>query len=411
MQNFAVVDELPSVFFGQIDSYRAIKDYQRRGRCVRILAVEESAYSIQSLESAVGVPITSIELSYWEFCRSELGNSRRLTKEARKPIDLSDESSEKLQKWYRIEVRWDGARKHGYAFKTFSDEEPRYFELVSCELAVQNFELKSAPAFGSNALTLDIYSSAAMGAKWSLSAFHVGQGMCSLITDGESGVLLDLGAGTPVTRPRYLREIGFENELKVLMASMKSLDLVLSHADQDHWRVLAWDSEIRHKIRHIFVPKGAKSLAFKDPSVIKKTIEIGDFIIKLTAMSKLLIYRSKPSFSDNNGECLVSVFESDGKRALVAGDYVYERFLTDGNLDIKRLHGLDFDAIVVPHHGDNASACEIVKARKGAVAFFSAGDHKGYGHPTSKSREEHLAAQYIEVCENNYRFVKRVSLV
>ncbi|WP_124082541.1 hypothetical protein [Pseudomonas aeruginosa] len=411
MRKVDLIEELPSVFFGQVDSYSAIKDYQRRGRCVRILAVEESSYNIQSLESTTGVPVVSIELSYWAFCRCELGNSRRLTRDARKPIDLRDEGTGKLQKWYRIEVRWNGAKKDGYAFKTFSEEEPRYFELVSCEPAVQNFELKPAPALEVNALVIGDYSSNAADAKWTLSAFHVGQGMCSLIDNGEAGVLLDLGAGTPVTRPRYLREKGFKNELKILVDSLKFIDLVLSHADQDHWRILAWDKKIRSKIRNIFVPKGAKPLAFKDPSVIKNTVEIGSFNVQLSALSRLLIYRSDPDHSDDNGECLVSVFESDGKRALIAGDYVYERFLTDKCPDIRRLHDLDFDAVVVPHHGDAASACEIVTARDGAIAFFSAGDHKGYGHPTATSRLEHWAALYMEVCDNNYRFVKRVPLI
>lgn len=411
MRNLDAIEDRPTVYYGQIDSYAAIKDYQRRGRCVRMLAVEASTYSPESLEREGGIAVVSIELSYWAFCRSELGETRRLTKEARKSIDLRENHNDKLKYWYRIVVRWNGAKRDGYAFRTFSEEEPSFFELVSCKPAAQHLSLTPTPAFGSKTLTLNEEYSASAVTKWTLFAFHVGQGMCSLITDGENGVLLDVGAGTPVIRPRYLRETGFTNELKAMIKPLKILDLVLSHADQDHWRVLAWDTEIRNKIRHIFVPEGAKPLAFKDPTVIKKTIETGDFTIRLSSRSVLLIYRSQPDSSDDNGECLVSIFENDGKRALVAGDYVYERFLTDRNPNIKRLHSLHFDAVVVPHHGDAASARQIVKANANAVAFFSAGDHKGYGHPTHMSRGGHITALYREICENAYRFVKHVPLV
>lgn len=37
-----------------------------------------------------------------------------------------------------------------------------------------------------------------------LNAYTVGQGMCSLLHNGDVGYLLDAGAGTPVTRKNYL---------------------------------------------------------------------------------------------------------------------------------------------------------------------------------------------------------------
>lgn len=411
MQNLEAVSEPSTIFFGQIDSYSATKDYQRQGRCVRILAVEEEAYSTASLNHADGVSIISIELSYWEFCRSELGNNCRLTQKARELIDLRDEYSTKNQKWYRLEVQWNGAKKDGYAFKTFSDEAPRYFQLISCKSAAQNIKPSPPPRYPLSQLVLKPGPSANSPSDWVLSAFHVGQGMCSLITNGESGVLLDLGAGTPITRPRYLRETGFSNELRMAIKPLKNLDLVLSHADQDHWRILAWDSEIRKKIATIFVPEGAKPLAFKDPSIVKKIVEIGDLDICFSDRSHLDIFRSAPGSSDDNSECLVCVFASNNKRALIAGDYVYERFLTDKHPRIKNLHNLDFDAVVVPHHGDAASAKKIVKARSDGVAFFSAGDHKRYKHPTVESRDQHREALFREICDNTYRFVKRVQLI
>lgn len=405
-----------SIFFGNIETYSAAKDYQRNGRCIRIIAVDEENYKKEALENEEGVSVSTLEISYWEFCRCELGKNRWLTDLARQEIDFREGTLDDRKKWYRVEVAWNTKKRHGYAYKTFGGDEPRYFELISCTPTENSIELLPPPALQPNEIRLlsdptdNIFGSAP--SPWVLSSFHVGQGMCSLISNGKIGVLLDLGAGIPVTRLRYMHENSFRNDLAQAVEPLSSLYLVLSHADQDHWRILAWDEQIRDKIRKIFVPKGAKPLAFKDPAVIKKTAEADDLTINLsTALCHIKVYRSKPNQTDDNGECLVAVFEMDKKRALIPGDYVYQRFLTDGNLEIRNLHSLEFDAVIVPHHGDQASSTNIVKASSNAVAFFSAGTHRRYGHPTAVSRHGHAIARYREICDNTYPHIKQVPLI
>lgn len=139
--------------------------------------------------------------------------------------------------------------------------------------------------------------------------------------------------------------------------------------------------------------------------------EANRLTFSLSAGSRIEVYRSKPSRNDDNGHCLISTFENKGKKALIAGDYVYDRFRTDANSDVKALVNEEFDAVVVPHHGDDESAFGIFKARDGAVAFFSAGDHKGFGHPTATSRDNHILANYREICDNLCGDVKVVELI
>ncbi|MBH3404720.1 hypothetical protein I5P86_06620 [Pseudomonas glycinae] len=402
------------VFYCQIDSCRAIKEYQKKGLCVRLLAVEEQFFSAQALERKEGVEVISIEVSYWAFLERLDGAGRVPAKAERDKFDLLDDSVRERSRWYRLEVDWNTKTRHGYAYPTFSEEKPRYFELVSCRTESQTISLGPAPLFNQEVMKLplshDTGISTSNASPWTLSAFHVGQGMCSIVSDGKQALLLDIGAGTPVTRPLY-QEGKITNELAQVIEGIKTIDLILSHADQDHWRILAWDAELRKKIRHIFVPENAKSLAYKDPAIKFDIKEIQRLHIVLSTNSWLDVYRSQPKRDDDNGQCLVTVFESAGKRALIAGDYVYSRFPSDTNKDVADLQNQDFDAVVVPHHGDAESAHRIVKARQGAIAFFSAGNHRKFLHPTQISRDNHKKEKYTEICNNNCPDVRRVTLI
>lgn len=403
-----------SVFFCQVDSFRAFKDYQKNGRCVRLLAVPEYQFSQASVESELGVQVISIEVSYWEFYRLAYGNGRVPAKSVRDKIDILDEDVEERSKWYRLEVDWNAPHRHGYAYPTFGDDDPRFFELLSCSAAIEKLSLAPAPLVENKLLVVGERPEGVMfnnnESNWTLSAFHVGQGMCSIVSNGNEAILLDVGAGTPVTRGLYQKN-KIDNDLAKVIEGVSFIDIVLSHADQDHWRILAWDANLRKKIRHIFVPEGAKSLAFKDPSIRMDIKEVNRLTFSLSAGSRIEVYRSKPSRNDDNGHCLISTFENKGKKALIAGDYVYDRFRTDANSDVKALVNEEFDAVVVPHHGDDESAFGIFKARDGAVAFFSAGDHKGFGHPTATSRDNHILANYREICDNLCGDIKVVELI
>ncbi|MDD0971103.1 MULTISPECIES: hypothetical protein [Pseudomonas] len=400
-----------NVFYCQIDSCRALKEYQQGGRCVRMLAVEEQFFESNTLERKEGVKVFSIEVSYWTFLQLLYGRLPDVSK--REKFDLLDESVEARSRWYRLKVEWDTTPRDGYAYPTFSEEQPRFFRLLSCGMASQNIHLLSPPSLAEEVLNLSVPDgdlNASTPSTWTLSAFHVGQGMCSIVSNKKRAYLLDIGAGKPVIRPLYQGK-KIRNDLARFIDGIDTIDIVLSHADQDHWRILAWDSTLRKKIRHIYVPKGAKSLAYKDPAIKFDIKAIERLHVDLSANSWLDIYRSAPTQNDDNGHCLVTVFESAGKRALIAGDYVYSRIRTDTNTYVAELHAMDFDAVIVPHHGDAESANEIVKARQGAVAFFSAGDNLACKHPTQVSRDSHINEKYREICDNYCPDIKRVLLI
>lgn len=398
-----------AVYYGQIDTYTAVKDYQRFGLCLRVFAVDQQNYNAKQLASEEGVPVLELDVGYWQYCRIAQGD-RSLTRYKRGEIDAQEDNSEDRRRWYRFEIQLNGARRDGYRYPAFSQEEPDYFELISADPvdANQALKLRTPPRMSTAAMVsvvnvprqvastvLTLRSSG----PWRLFAFHVGQGMCSLVTDGQNGILLDVGAGTPVRRPRYLHDTGFTNELTVALNGLRMVDLVLSHADSDHWRLLAWDPLIRSKIRHILVPGGAKPIAFQDPSVIRKTFEADDIFFDLSANSGLHVRRSKPKHINDNSECLLATFEAAGKLALIGGDYVYRHYKDDGHASIRALHTLSFDAVVVPHHGDAASAVNVVQAKPGAIAFFSAGTHQKYKHPKAASIEAHRRAGFTDICD------------
>ncbi|MCF8976575.1 hypothetical protein GIW14_29990, partial [Pseudomonas edaphica] len=134
----------------------------------------------------------------------------------------------------------------------------------------------------------------------------------------------------------------------------------MSHFDSDHWRILAWDTKLRNKIKNIYVPSGDRPPVFNDKNIKKKIVQVSDTFIRLAADAFLRIYRSDPSHSDSNGQCLVTTFYKGGKLALAPGDYAYHRFATDANTGIQELLSEIYSAVIVPHHGDLASARSVV---------------------------------------------------
>ncbi len=389
------------VFFGNIETFGAVNEYQTGGRCIRLFVVSEKDYINNSPENGLGVSVRILEVSYWEV-RRHLRSVRSISAWEWSEVDdlMVDYIGHKH--WYRVEVVKGVGKKHGYTYSVFSGEEPEYFELVSFERV--DGVVGELPSFKNHSGALDLSGDSegsspdAKLRNWCAHAFYVGQGMCSLISDGVTGVFLDIGAGTPITRSKYLGGYLHNNDILRFAESLSNLYLIISHADHDHWRILAWDSKIRNKIVKIFVPAGAKSLALSDASVNGKVFETSGMNIILSGGScSIDVYRSDPSRKDDNGECLVSIFRVNGKVALFPGDYVYRRFLSDRNSDIVDITSLDFDAVVVPHHGDKESSFEVVSAKKDAVAFFSAGNHRGYRHPASVSLNEHSMSGYCVV--------------
>jgi len=127
------------------------------------------------------------------------------------------------------------------------------------------------------------------------------------------------------------------------------------------------------------------------------------------ALPKFLFWLS--FFPIRNGRYL-AVFKRGRERVLAAGDCVYERFTSDNNPHIKALHTHRYSAVVVPHHGDKASAKAIVPAaRDGAKAFFSAGTHQGYKHPTAESLNAHVEAKFTNIENPSQLDIVKVNLL
>jgi beta-lactamase superfamily II metal-dependent hydrolase len=239
--------------------------------------------------------------------------------------------------------------------------------------------------------------------------------MCSLLTDGKKyGILFDAGAGTPIIRPNYIQQ-RINNELKIELDKLLHLELVLSHADVDHWRLLAWDSALRNKIKTIFVAANSlKSLAIKDSEVIKKIKQTGGFSYQLNGGGKLEVLRSSPKKMSDNADCLVSLYSDTGNnRVLMPGDYVYDEMNADNSPAINSLWKSSYAAIVVPHHGAISSKKSVFKPQvKGkSIAFFSSGDNENYKHPAQESKDAHDHEKFKIVCKNTHPDIQAVHLI
>ncbi len=219
--------------------------------------------------------------------------------------------------------------------------------------------------------------------------------MCSLISSEGLGILMDCGAGTPIKRPDYQKGL-MVNDLPVAVSHLDSLIAVISHGDSDHWRLLDWDDALAARVEKVVVPVGVSILAFNSPAWTGRVVAVGDCSFPLGGGVNLDLLRTRPSKPDANGEALVAHLYADGVNALLPGDYVYERFGSDGNTKINALGGQSYDVVVVPHHGCRKSSEHVPAAKVPgrSIAFVSAGDHGGYEHPRQVSLEAHSANSF-----------------
>ncbi|MBK0416990.1 hypothetical protein JD974_21530 [Chromobacterium haemolyticum] len=371
----------------QVESFFERKEYQRSGKCIRFTAIKEDC--ISQLSQSDGVTTLTIDLSYWEFWNHIL-QTRRIGE--RHQFEINERQH---HTWYKLEVIWDDHIKHGYTYPTFGNEPPQYFRLLSCT-PIDAITLKSSPQLKNKTWPIT-QSNNQKNDSWEFLSFYVGQGMCSLIKNKQHGILIDAGAGTPIIRKDYQKK-SFKDELAEELKNIDCISLILSHLDQDHWRLIAWNKNILNKIQTIHIPSNSQKLIKKDKNIISKiNEEKKDFIIQLSSTEKLEIFRSIPLHKSNNTDCLVSLFTNrNNEIALQSGDYVYEDMSKDKNNKISNLNKKTYNAIVVPHHGDQASAINIPSPAtpNKALAFFSAGNHKGYKHPNQKSIDEHKKSGY-----------------
>lgn len=414
-----------SVFYCQVDTFLGVKDYLRGGRCVRLIGVNESDYASLS-QGVVGDGITSlvVDLDLAEYIRrfkSTLWSRRRY--ELPYWLAAWEDLSLSQRHWVRLEVQVD-ANGLSYYYPTFSYVAPTKFQLLNVD-EVEGPELapllqRSArpPSFMRVNGVNEKFQVAPMPAEmkgaspYKFSAFHVGQGMCSVAYNDSTAVLFDAGAGTPITRKRYLTEPSFINGLRVLLKKRTVQYMVLSHYDHDHWRLLAWDEDLRNKVMNVIAPDvPGVSVAFFDKKMVGKVHKWSSLNLKLGASGKVSARRSIPGKVDSNGECLVSLVNLGRSCALVPGDYVYMRIASDGDAWIANLKTLAYSAVIVPHHGDEASALNVPTAANNAKAFFSAGDHTGYNHPHPASGRAHANAGYAGLHDGNQKHIVEVPLL
>ena len=381
--------------YAQLDQIDSIQDYAPNEPCLRLIGVNPKDFQNAAFNTAEGCSTYLIDVSWGDFLKTKIKYHPDAPdwKWPREPHpELENWPS---YWWLKLQYREVSLRDSGtYAYELFANANPNYVILDSMSLlkgpAVAALQTPSkAPSASANQL-------------FRLYAYHVGQGMCALLKGGTEGFLFDMGAGVPVTRPDYqsghhANGAPFVNELAVATSGL-ALQAIISHPDSDHWRLLDWDSTLRGAVSAIFTPTGTPALALKSTHVLSKVHAIGDTAVHDSAGVSLFdIHRSQPSTSTRNNECLLVETKSCGS-ILLPGDYVYNEWSSDGNSAIRALATSSCEAVMVPHHGDAASAkVGLSPKSSSSPAFFSAGTHKHYKHPTAASINAHQTQGFVTI--------------
>ncbi|RKP48277.1 hypothetical protein [Trinickia fusca] len=403
------------VMYCQIETFNGVKDYAPRIPCVRLFGVSLSSFQNEEWANASGCEVHILDISIRDWL--SLANRARLELSARwyKALRSFDEeavppNSSKESLWVEVTYKLAHGPSDSYAYPAFTGSAPTY-------IGIDTVAFVRGPALPSFAMTSNVPLHRVQGSEhdWKLEGFHVGQGMCSVFHNDESGFLLDAGAGTPVNRDSYQAQ-KIANELmplvKKLATSDTRLPMIISHPDADHWRILDWDVELLNRVGPVYLPSGRPSLAFNSHIIKPRVYGIGTQTLFHSGAASLSVYRSAPTSSDKNGECLVTVCEAAGKKALLPGDYVYKRMKSETGTPISILSAGQFDAVVVPHHGDEASSEQVfLPVGSESKAFFSAGTHQGYGHPTQSSIDAHRAVGFDILEDHAQRDIVSVPLI
>lgn len=385
--------------FAQVDQWRAVQDYPPYRECVRLVGVEPDSFERQAFNREGGCRTYFFDIPWDQFFASWVGGQplHWPWHIVRDPWPLSPEDP--LEQWPH-----DLWMKLGYEQ---SEEEGAYFYEIFGEENVANIAAKSIDVFTGPAVAsapLSTGPAVTQSQIFDLSAFHVGQGMCALLHGSNDGFLFDAGAGTPIKRRAYRNPAPtFRNDLRSKTANLR-LQAVISHADSDHWRLLDWDLQLLAATNAIFTPAGTAALGLKSSHAIAKVFSLAGSTTVSNGPGGATLFeahRSNPSRSDSNGECLV-VETYTPCHCLFPGDYVYSRMATDSTSSIRALSSATLDAVVVPHHGDAASANVLVSPRhpNSTIAFFSAGMHPRYQHPRPSSLGAHQNARFRNINNN-----------
>ncbi|EPW8877468.1 hypothetical protein [Pseudomonas aeruginosa] len=409
VENVYPIEDFPNnKFYAKVEQGVTTQDYYPLQDCVRLIAVSPDSFQRSAFNLECGCSTYILDIG-----RSDLGGSglshRRKRYPSLSPLPLprsfwvddcyfEDDSS---TSWWEVSYTISAIATGSYAYLAFTPSEPKYLNISSVR-RVSGPVVDPVPL--SDEVSLPLELEFATDKPFKLTAFHVGQGMCSLFSNEKLGYLLDAGAGTPITRDVYRKNlhrtgVPFVNDLSAIISGHEQISAIISHADSDHWRILEWDEGLLEITSTVYLPAGRPALAFSSPLVKGKVVGIRDKLISFGPHDRLEVYRSDPSVSDKNGDSLVVVVNCQQKQALYPGDYVYDRMAVDGNLSIATLAEARFDAVVVPHHGDEASAWVMPwpKVPDESQAFFSAGTHAGYGHPTNASLSAHERKGFVNI--------------
>lgn len=292
--------------------------------------------------------------------------------------------------WFEVTFRNGGA---SYIYPTFGEEYPRFVSFVAIK------QISGAPTLPVLPSYVPPDAEENRSGDYACYGYEVGQGMATLICNKRDGFLIDAGAGTPIKRDNYLRKKLTTNELldRVRELPKGSLQFILSHGDADHWRLLSWDSELRDHIKNYVIPHGTNPVAFFDKVVNGNVLELKTprTPIQLGFAEELNLYRTAPARPTSNNDAIIAIFSRNGRKVLIPGDCVYSNMMRDTNQGVVALVSDEYDAVVVPHHGDDESAEEVPPPQSPkSIAFFSAGNHPTWDHPRQGSRDAHAQVNH-----------------
>jgi beta-lactamase superfamily II metal-dependent hydrolase len=407
--------------FAKVSTLNGVTSFAPHVACIRLFAVSPQSFEAATFNSDSGTDIFVVEIPYTSLPR--LNRSGPLWALLRFPANSLKSKLEEIESygpilselpWLKVDYspRSSTNNNGGFAigYQAFTDGTP-------IELTLTSIDAVSGPSI-QQPREIDVGVSLALTVKaqkgtYALDAFHVGQGMCSLLTDGKDGVLFDAGAAKPVHRDEYKKRIKSNQLRKHIQSIAKSggkLALFLSHDDYDHWCLLEWDLLLRSSLQSIFVPTGVTNLAYRSKVIVSKVFQTGDSNFSLAIDTHVNIFRTLPSHEPgkSNSEALVTTVEIGSRRALLPGDYVYLGMATDKNTSISALISQKFAAVMVPHHGEDLAKwlVPVPKTKKRSVAFFSAGTHAGYKHPSPDAIAAHKLAEYDVVSKRHLKTVK-----
>ncbi|MNQ53184.1 hypothetical protein D3C85_672170 [compost metagenome] len=384
-------------FFAQLDKVETIQDYSPQQECVRLFGISSNDFENESFldESGCQTYVIDIEaIVFWKAIQLSFrwGDSF---------IKHGDFLSDLGRLWIHVDFEPTLRSTSSYAYVAFTESGPQYINVRAINVLNKKIRL---PALD-EAQPIAMNNARAVA---SLSTFHVGQGMCSVYTYADQQFLIDAGAGKPVTRQNYQRNYHsdgsiFRNDLRSTLTE-RNLTAIISHLDSDHWRLLEWDAAICNQVATIFFPIGTSFLALRSSAIVKKVKALDSCTVRFDSANYLALSRTKPSYSDQNGEGIVVVAACGGLEALLPGDYVYARMHSDHDMDLRVLASQYYAAVVVPHHGDLESARNVPLPYTWGmlhkpIAFFSAGTHARYRHPRPASLAAHAALGF-DVVQN-----------